>query len=356
MKNKIFIPFFITLISISALYGGNSDSFLKKRSEEKRVVINNRILARPNGKPISTYDLMKKMDLAFYRQFPEYSSSTDARFQYYQFGWRAALSDMVDKELILADAQESKIVVSGGDVRQEIELSFGPNIIANLDKAGFSYDEAFKLMQEEILIRQLVAGRAHAKAVRQVTPNKIRQAYDEFIQDPANARLTQWSYRMITVKERNLEKTEETAKIAYNLLMEGVPPDQIASTLKEKNILGRKGSVTISNVIKQNDKEISTEYRTQIANLDKGMYTQPFRNKSRSTNSVVYRILTIEDKVPGGVPSYREMEGKLKEELLDKEMDKETDQYLLKLRQHYHVRESDIDNALPPNYEPFVLK
>ena len=51
----------------------------------------------------------------------------------------------------------------------------------------------------------------------------MRHAYEEFIQDPDNARLTQWSYRIVTIKERTLQKTEETAKVAYQFLLEGVP-------------------------------------------------------------------------------------------------------------------------------------
>lgn len=356
MKNKIFISLSIALMNVCTLQAIQNESLLMKRQEEPKIFIHNRILARVNGKPISTYDLMKKMDLAFFRQYPEYASSNEARFQFYQFSWKPALSEMIDKELILADAKESKIEVSNGDVRQEIELSFGPNTIENLDKAGFSFDEAFKLMQDEILIRRLISGRAHAKALRLVTPNRIRQAYEEFINDPANARLTQWSYRIITIKERNLEKTEQTAKIIYQMLMEGITLDQLAAKLKERQIVGRKGKVTVSNVIKQNDKEISKDYQNYLFNLDKGMYSQPFSHKSRSTNSTVYRILAVEEKIPGGIPLYKEMEPKLKDKLLDQEIDKETDAYLLKLRQHYHILQSDLEGYLPTNYQPFTLK
>lgn len=357
MKNKIFACLSIVFLGFSTLQAVKSESFLKSRKQdEPKIFINNRILARVNGKPISTYDLMKKMDLTFFRQYPEYSSSNQARFQFYELSWRPALSEMIDKQLILADAQESKIEVSGGDIRQEIENSFGPNVIDNLDKAGLTFEEASKMMQEDLIIRRLVAGRVHAKAMRQVTPSKVRAAYEAFIQDPANTRLTQWSYRMITIKGRNLQKTEEMAQATYQLLLEGVLPDQINAKLKERKLLGRKGKVTISGTMKHNDKEISKEYRDILIDLDKGMYSQPFPHKSRSNNSTVYRILSIEEKIPGGIPSYKEMEGSLKEKLLDQEIDKETDNYLLKLRQHYHIRQSDLDAYLPADYQPFSLR
>ena len=358
MKNIFFCSFLMVMIGSSSLQAIKNDPLFDsgKKRDEPKIFINNRILARINGKPISTFDLMKKMDLAFYRQYPEYTSSIQARAQYYDMSWKYVLEDIIDKELILVDAQESKIEVSSGDVRQEMEVSFGPNIIANLDKAGISFDEASKIMQEEIIIRRMVSGRVHAKALRQVTPIKVRRAYEEFIQDPENARQTQWSYRIVTVKERNLQKTEETAKAAFQLLMEGVGLDQLVSKLKERKILSQKGKVTVSGIVKHNDKEISKDYHDRLVNLDIGMYSQPFAHKSRTNNVTVYRILTILDKVPGGLPPYREIEGKLKDKLLDQAIDQETNSYLQRLRQHYHILQQDLEAYLPQNYQPFELK
>lgn len=356
MKNLIPSCLLIALLGSSSLQALKNDPFSPAKQEEPKIFINNRIIAKVNGKPISTYDLMKKMDLNFYRQYPQYTSSNVARSQFYEMSWKFALEDIIDKELILADAQESKIEVSGGDVRQEMEASFGPNIIANLDKAGISYDEANKIMQEEIIIRRMVSGRVHAKAVRQVTPSKVRLAYEDFIQNPENARLTQWAYRIVTIKDRNLEKTEETAKVTYQLLMEGVPLDELAAKLKERKLLGRKGKVTVSGTVKHNDKEISNDYREVLTSLDAGMYSQPFAHKSRANRTTVYRILAIEEKIPGGVPTFREMETRLKEKLLDDAIDQETNIYLQKLRQHYHIRQADLDAFLPADYKPFVLK
>lgn len=358
MKNYFFNYFVFVFMGFCSLEALTTDSFFNPgmQQEEPKIFVNNRILARVNGKPISTYGLMKKMDLSFYRQYPEYVSSTAARAQYYDMSWKYVLEDMIDKELILADAQESKIEVTAGDVRQEMEKTFGPNIIANLDQAGFSFDEAFKIMQDEIIIGRMVAGRAHAKALRQVTPSKIKQAYEEFIKDPANARLTQWTYRFVTIKDRTLEKTEETAKKCFDLLMQGVPFDQLVAKVKEQKLVGRKGKVTVSKVIKQNDKEISPDYRDILTSLDSGMYSQPFVNKSRVNRTTVYRILFIEEKIPGGVPSFKEMETNLKNKLLDQAIDQETEIYLKKLRQYYHVQWQDIEAFIPTDYQPYTLQ
>ncbi|WP_154017783.1 peptidylprolyl isomerase [Candidatus Protochlamydia phocaeensis] len=357
MKNKLFTACLSFLIGCSSLYAIKSDPLLSgTQREEPKIFVNNRILAKINGKPISTYDVMKKMDITFYKQYPEYMSSPVARYQYYQYQWKMVLEDLIYKELILADAKESKVEVSSGDVRQEMEEVFGPNIIANLDKVGMSFDEAAKIVQGDILIRRMLGARVNGKALRLVTPSKVRKTYEEFIQDPQNSRSTVWSYRVVTIKDRNLQKTEETAKATYQLLMEGAPLDELIARLKEHKLLGRKGKVTVSDVITNNEKELSASYKEVLEGMDTGMYSQPFAHKSRKENATVYRIFYVKEKVPGGFPSFKEMESTLKERLLNEIADQETEVYLQKLRQHFHVRESDIDALLPADYQPFILK
>lgn len=356
MKNKIFICLLTLLMGSCSLAALKNEPLFGPDRTEPKIFVNNRVLAKINDKPITTYDLMKKMDLTFYRQYPQYTNSVPARAQYYDMSWKYVLEDLVDKELILADAQESKVEVTSGDVRQEMEVSFGPNIIANLDKIGMSFDEAAKIVQEEIIMKRMVSGRVHSKALRQVTPVKVRHAYEVYIEDPANARLTQWVYRVVTVKDRNLEKTEETAKAAHQLLLGGTPLDELLAKMKELKLIGRKSKVTVSNEIKNNEQELSKIYSEALAPLEIGMYSQPFSNKSRTNNSTVFRILYLQEKTPGGLPSYKELETTLKNKLLDEAVDRETTLYMSKLREHYHIRQEDLDALLPADYQPFILK
>jgi|GEM_PF-5214520 len=86
------------------------------------------------------------------------------------------------------------------------------------------------------------------------------------------------------------------------------------------------------------------------------MYSQPFAFKSRALKTTVYRIIFVDEITPGGYPTYKELETKLKQFLLNQAADKETEVYLQKLRQHYHVREDDLQAMIPENYEPFTLK
>lgn len=357
MKNKIFIFSLMLFIGSFSLNAAKSESlFGADRRAEPKVFVNNRVLAKVNGKAITTYDLMKKMDLTFYRQYPQYANSVVARSQYYDMSWKYVLEELIDKELILADAQESKVEVTAGDVRQEMESTFGPNTIANLDKVGLTFDEAAKIVEEEMIMKRMVSGRVHAKALRQVTPIKVRQAYEIYIQDPANARLAQWVYRVVTIKDRTLQKSEETAQSAHQLLSAGVPLNQLVAKMKEQKLIGRRGKITVSNDVKNNEQELSKAYKEALDPLESGMFSQPFAHKSRADNGTVYRILYVQEKIPGSLPTYKEMEARLKNQLLEQVVDQETDSYLAKLREHYHIRQEDLNALLPADYRPFTLK
>lgn len=322
----------------------------------QKIFVNNRLLARVNGKAITTYDLVKKMDLAFYKMYPEYASSSAARFQFYQEGWRYILNDLIDEELILADAAENKVTVSSGDVRQEIENEFGPNVIENLANAGMSLEDASKVMQSDLIMQRMLGMKVNSKALRKVTPSVVRKAYEEFIQNPKNKNLSTWTYRSITIKDRTPERTEALAQHSYKLLQEGITMNELSKTLSEKKLLGRRGKVTVSGEVKSNEKELSTDYKKVISQLSVGQYSPPFSYKSRTEKGVVYRILFLSQSDLGGYPPFKEVEAKLKNQLLNEAADAETKQYLSKLRQHYHLRESDLNSLIPDQYQPFELR
>jgi hypothetical protein len=356
MKNKIFILGTSLLLGFSSLHA-ISEGLLDTSTENLKLNVNNRILAKINGKVITTYDVMKKMDISFYQYFPQYASSLAARYQYYQANWKYVLEELIHKELVLADAQENKIEVTNGDVRQEMEYLFGPSMIANLDKVGMSFDEASKIVQGDLILRRTLGARVNSKVLRLVTPAKVRKAYEEFIQNPENARLTNWRYQVVTVRDRTPKKAEETADKAFRLLIEeGVPLDKLIETMKERKLIGRKAKVTLSEEIQNNEKELSASYQQILSPMDTGMYSQPSAHKSRTDNTTVYRIFYVKEKIPGGMPSFKEMENTLKETLLNNLLDQETEFYLDKLKQHFHIRESDLNAMLPVDYQPFILK
>lgn len=332
----------------------SADMYVMGQSRERYVNVNNRILSVVNGKPISVYDVMKKMDVHFYRQFPEYASSPEARYQFYQAQWRSMLRDLIDKELILADATTSKVEVSSGDVRQEMESMFGPNIITTLDKLGMTYNEAEEIVKGDILLRRMLFLRVQNKVLRKVTPQVIRRAYERYSVD--NAKEPEWKYHVISIRDDDTVRGAETANLAYELLtQQKVDLGTLKTKLAEVGCVNAD-NVNISDEFSHSEKEVSPAYKEVLAQLKPGIYSAPTAQSSRRDKGKVFRIFLMKDLIPGGAEPFSSVEQLIKEKLMDDEMDKETVAYLKQLREHYRVKESDINAAIPEGFEPFSLK
>lgn len=145
------------------------------------ILVHNAILAKINDEPISVLDVKKRLDMVFYRSYPHLVGSTQARLQFYQTQWRAALIEMIDQQLMLADAEEKKVPLSDGEIREEMESRFGPNIMLTLDKMGLGYEETWKMVKNDLIVQRMSWWFIHAKAMSQVTPQDIRASFHLYL-------------------------------------------------------------------------------------------------------------------------------------------------------------------------------
>ena len=132
------------------------------------------------GKAISVMDVVRKMDLLFYRQYPDLASSAMARYQFYTSGWRSVLGAVIDDYLIVADAEEKEITVNDGEVREELEKMFGPDVVLNLDQLGMTLEEAFDLLKTELTVQRMTAIMVRSKAITDVHPLSVRKNIKNF--------------------------------------------------------------------------------------------------------------------------------------------------------------------------------
>lgn len=333
----------------------NGESYLFGQNDKPHIAVNNRVLAKINGKPLSVVDVMKKMDMMFYKQFPEYTNSIQARYQFYMANWKHVLDDLIDKELILADAEETKMAVSAGDVRQDMEGLFGPNIIANLDKVGLTYDEAYEMVKGDITIRRMLMYRVNSKAMREVTPLNVREAYDAFSKE--NVRADQWQYHVISIRDTDPVRGAQAASAVHDMLAkEKVPLDNLTKKLKEVNTLNKATTLNVSQEFIHSEKEVSDAYKEILAKLQPDEYSEPISQRSRSDSSTVFRIFHLKKKVQGGAVPYNEIENQLRDKLLDAAIAKETDAYLRKLRTHFDVQDTHLKEMIADDFQPFALK
>lgn len=340
----------ILLLSILVLpiVGFSADLF--QTEIHHHILVHNRVLAKVNGKSISAVDVMKKMDILFYRQYPQYTSIVEARFQFYKQNWKHVLNDLIDKELIIADAEESKVPATSGDVRQEMEELFGPQIILNLDSIGMTFDEAYKIVLGDILLRRMMYLRANIKALQAVTPQSIRDTYEKLSKEQIKPEA--YRYQVVSIRDQNPIFAEKTAQAAYRLLKEEqVSLSELAVQLKQlpESVLS---SVTVSEEYLHNENELAQANKAVLTGLQSHEVSTPFNQKSRSDQSSVWRILCLNEKLAGGVLPFNELETDIREQLLGDAVAKETDTYLKRLRTHFDIQMMVLDD----NYDPFSLE
>lgn len=357
MKKSILLSSIAILPFIADIsFAADTSSLFGPAPQEQQIIVNNRILAKVNGKAISVVDLMKKMDLLFYKQYPQYTSSTAARFQFYQLFWKQTLDEMIDKDLILLDSQDGKLNVSAGDVRQEMESLFGPNIIENLDKVGLSFADASQMVQDDIAIKRMLYFRVHGPIIAKVTPIVVLNYYNEVAKD--NIRDNLWVFNVITIRHRDPAKAAEQANIVYNLLTEDkIPLNELTAKLESSTAPSlSQVKVNVSEEIKTNEKELSDAFKTNLVKLAPNSYSLPVLQKSRADNGALVRIFYLKEMTPGGEIPYNEMEDKIKAKLIDEGIAQETEIYLNKLRRRFDVQTTSPKELEESGFQPFILK
>lgn len=320
-------------------------------SQPKHIFVNNRVLAKVNGEPITVIDVMKKMDLFFYKQFPQYANSPEARYQFYEMSWKRVLEDLIDRELVKADAKEAKLPITHADVRQEIENTFGPNIIANLDKAGITYEDAFQMIQEDLLINRMLMARVNSVVLHSITPQMIQNSYKKWAEK--NQKPETWSYQVISIRSQDLSTCQEIAQTVHTLLTDKkIEISQLKAFLSPSEI----EHCSISELYTHSPNEISDSYKTILSQLKSNTFSSPISQKSRASNSVVLRIFYLKEISEGGAPPYSEMQNKLRNILIDKEIGVKQTEYFNGLRKRYKVQLNDILSNIPDDFKPFTLK
>lgn len=348
MIKKILLSLLFTS-SIGTLQAAPQGNFFMKQPQH--IFVNNRILAKVNGNAISVIDVMKKMDMFFYKDFPQYANSVEARFEFYKVSWERVLQELIEKELIKADAKEVNLPISQGDIRQEMETLFGPNIIVNLDRAGLSYDEANEMIKEDLLIKRMIMARVNSKVMRNITPKMIRDYYIEWAKE--NEKPDEWSYYVISIRGNDSEANAKIANKAHDLLVStNLSLDQLTERLPTDETV----KCTVSKEFKHTPSQASSDYKAILEKLKPQTYSQPIAQKSRASNSEVYRIFFLKEAIEGGAPPFSQVENKLKDVLTGKEMQTENIAYLNRLHDHFKIHMEDIKKEIPDDFKPFTIK
>ncbi len=308
---------------------------------EPSMIVNNCVLLKVNGKPITVFDVTRKMDMVFFQQYPELGDNDIARYQFYKSGWEVFLNNVIDDQLILADAKEKKITVSDGDVREELEATLGPDVVFNLEQMGLTLDEAFELVRTDLIVQRMNMMMVNSKALTAVQPKKVRERYEAMIAE--NPPQGSWYYQVLSVRGEAHEAIAEEAKRL--LEDQGLPFEEVVAQLSENEV-----ELSLSDQYVRRESEISLTHQVALESLSAGMSSAPI------TKGNVTRIFGLNRYEPGKPVTYNEAADKLERELTQELIAHHGELYRKKLRDHFGVTDHFLKESIPSTFEPFVLR
>lgn len=348
-----FITKLLSLFLFLLPFTANTNELYEENSAD--LIIHNRIVATVNGKSFSVMDLVKKMDLYLAQNYPQTLESTAQRFQFYSNNWRRILSQMIDNELMLADAEKLKIKIPDAEVREKIYERFGPNVMASLDKLGLTYDEAWQAIYSEYAVQGMNWHRVLSKAKQLIGPQEIKNAYVRHLVE--NPPKEEWKYRVVSIRTITETIGNILAQKAYALLHnENLSLETLVQRLQLEFSEDPNTTIHLSEEYNVEGKGLSASHKEILCNLKSDSYSAPIPQTSRIDKSIVHRIFYLKEHTQEPPPTFDSLTTELEDKLLQEEVNKEFPKYLQKLRVQFNIDEKLISSEIPKDFQPFSLK
>lgn len=330
-------------------------NFGMNESEPREVIVNNRVLFKMGGKAVTVMDIIKRMDVLLHQRFPQLASSPAGRYQFYLVNWETVLHLCIDDQLILADAEEKKIEVSDGDVREEMEKLLGPDVVLNLDKMEIKFDEAWEMIKTELIVRKMTNMMVRAKAAQEVTPKDVRTSYEELAAQNPFKEI--WRYQVFSVRSDSEEKSQNVASTAKQILEEQkIPFEKLTEHLQEMGALDETTQVKLSEVFERTTKDLSLSHKAILQTLATGSSSSSLLQNSKQGEVYLTQLFHLFGFEREKFAPLAEMEHQLQNELIQREVSRCSEEYLDKLYKRFGFKEEFLSQILPEDFVPFSLR
>jgi hypothetical protein len=325
------------------------------RDSRQQIEVTNWVLAQPNGHPVTVLDLAKKMEVMFRRQFPEFADSVQARFQFYNMAWRSTLDDVINNELMLADAEDRHVEIADSDIRRQMQEMFGPNVVETIAGLGLTHEEAWELVKTDLIVEQMRGAFVMSKAFSGLTPERIREEYDKLV---AKAMADEeYRYRVLTIRHKKRAKSELASARAYQLMGElgdlALVKEQLEAEAPESDFPHIR--VSLADGEQRSLSTLAAGHKEVLMGLEPSECSEPVPQFSRADNSTVFRLFHLEDHVTPEPPSLADVEAKIQNELLQQFSAEEYENYVAKLRGRFTIDDEMLAQSMPQDFEPFQL-
>lgn len=318
--------------TIGAPWNQNSG---KPNSQAKSVKVCNRVVAIVNDEPITLLDVTKHLDLILAQHYPEYKDSPAMRYEFYQSQWQGFLDDIIENKLILAEANERGAKVTEGELHQEIERRYGPNVLHTIDEMGKSYDEVRKMVTDEMLVQKVTNFVVRYKAFSRITPAGIQEAYKAYL--ASTPETNEWSYYTVSIRGNSDESCEELAqRIVEACEKENVAFQDVVRKLAEEGKIPEGVQANLSNLFTQKDTELNDSYRAALTGLKPGELSAP-QVHTKVASQPIYRIFSLTAHNIAKPKVFADVQEELRMQLFRKYVSEEATSFLTTLRTKYGV-------------------
>jgi hypothetical protein len=344
MKSLFYFLLPILGLFSSTCYATEFSEYSITSEEMGQITIHNRILTKFNNKTYSVLDVVKKMDMIFDSHYPQFAHSKLARYQFYSMQWKDTLQKMLDQELILLDAERIGVKATDAEVREELLRKYGPNVMTSLDRLKLSYEEARKMVFEDLIAEKTLYFKVYSEALR-VRPNDIKEKYITYCEE--NPASQKWRYQVLTIRSEDENISQALAQLAFDLLKEKRELSDISKDLQSEN---PDTTVLFTPEIISDNASISQAHKTVIETLNPGGFSAPISQVNKD-QSIVHRIFYLKEKDVINPPEFPKLAEKIKDGLIQESIALHLLNYMKKLKTRYGFSEQDLN--INSDFKPF---
>lgn len=323
------------------------------QAKSYQLVIHNRPLLKVGESMISLHDVLQKVNLMILAHDPEYLDNPQALFHIYQQYWKGAFEELVNAELMALYWTDKKFVLPETEIRAALNDRFGPNVVDNLNKMGLSYEQALAVVHKDLMVQQINWYFIHMKALGLVTPEKIKTAYQAYLNDFIPSE--QWAYEVVSIKGDDLQFCQKVAlEICQSASAESSPllsMNDLLAGVKESFKQSDK-TVTVSVQNYTHDKNaIASRYTEALRSIPIGSLSQPIIEGSPKKPIVkLIKLQQIQKEEP---KAFQEMAPSFEQQIFQKVYSEEMSLFIKNLQEQYGY--TDPLKMIPEDYVPFEL-
>lgn len=333
---RVFLLFFVSLVH--SVYPSDKPT---------EIQADRRMLVRVRNSTLTSTDVMKKMDLIFYQQFPHLRSMPKERLKFYEANWRHVLQDLVDRKLIMIFAEENHFEVSHGDIREEMEALFGPNVLLALYDAKVPFEDAYEMVKQEIMMRRLVSFYVKGAVLASLTPQKVKERYLEKLEKSSPQEKIVW----------HILSLKAPAEMDAKALMEGIVSslNTSASTFeKEKEMVPANCELTLSPLFVTESAQVSPALKPILDTLEANRWSAPLPAKETKNGMVKWNAYLVKERKKGEKVPFSSVEEAIREEMSGPLLEEKRIAFMADLAQKYDVLFAMSDKEMDA-YHPFSL-